>query len=174
MIYWVALGVLAALTLGTKALLASKFGTIIQAIRDDPERARFLGYNVAAYQVTVFTISGVIAALAGIVWVMIVQYVSPTSLEIFFSITMVIWAAVGGRLSLFGASFRRHLHQRDPELCGRRVPAAWFVILGTIFIVVVRFLPKGLAGLFEMIIGLIPYRGRAPVQPTLGARRAAD
>ena len=174
MIYWVALGVLAALTFGTKALLASKFGTIIQAIRDDPERARFLGYNVAFYQVTVFTISGLIAAIAGIVWVMIVQYVSPTSLEIFFSITMVIWAAVGGRLSLFGAIFGAIFINTIQSYVGDEFQAAWFVILGTIFIVVVRFLPKGIAGLFEMIVGLVPYRGRAPVQPTLGPRRASD
>lgn len=162
MIYWVTLGVLAALTLGTKALLESKFGTIIQAIRDDPERARFLGYNVAFYQVVAFTISGLIAALAGIVWVMIVQYVSPTSLEIFFSITMVIWAAVGGRLSLFGAIFGAIFINTIQSYVGDEFQAAWFVILGTIFIVVVRFLPKGLAGLFEMAVGLVPWRGGVP------------
>ncbi|MCY4407457.1 MAG: hypothetical protein OXC15_13900, partial [Rhodospirillaceae bacterium] len=132
------------------------------------------GYNVAFYQVTVFTISGLIAALAGIVWVMIVQYVSTTSLEIFFSITMVIWAAVGGRLSLFGAIFGAIFINTIQSYVGDEFQAAWFVILGTIFIVVVRFLPKGIAGLFEMIVGLIPYRGRAPVQPSLGPRRASD
>ena len=105
---------------------------------------------------------------------MIVQYVSPTSLEIFFSITMVIWAAVGGRLSLFGAIFGAIFINTIQSYVGDEFQAAWFVILGTIFIVVVRFLPKGIAGLFEMIIGLVPYRGRAPVQPTLGPRRASD
>ncbi len=160
MIYWITLGVLAFVTLATKAILQSKFGTIVQAIRDDAERVRFLGYNVALYQVVVFALSGLIAALAGIVWVMIVQYVSPTSLDIFFSITMVIWAAVGGRMSLFGAIFGAILINAAQSYVGDEFQATWLIILGTVFILVVRFLPKGLAGLFEMAIGVIPYRTR--------------
>ena len=162
MIYWVALGVLASLTLATKALLQSKFGTIIQAIRDDPERARFLGYNVAVYQVVVFALGGFIAAMAGLVWVMIVQYVSPTSLDIFFSITIVIWAAVGGRLSLFGAIFGAIFINAAQSYAGDEFQATWFIILGAVFIVVVRFLPKGLAGLFEYALGYVPYHSRVP------------
>lgn len=162
MIYWVALGVLASLTLATKALLQSKFGTIIQAIRDDPERARFLGYNVAVYQVVVFALGGFIAAMAGLVWVMIVQYVSPTSLDIFFSITIVIWAAVGGRMSLFGAIFGAIFINATQSYAGDEFQATWFIILGAVFIVVVRFLPKGLAGLFEYALGYLPYHSRVP------------
>ena len=148
-----AVGLLAVITLGTKALLQSKFGLIVQATRDDPERVRFLGYSVSLYQIVVYTISGVIAALAGIWWVMITQFVSPTALETQFSISMVIWAAVGGRRSLFGAiigaflvnglqsyagdQFLRYV-DADPGrdlYPGRPVP------------------PEGLAGLFETVIG---------------------
>jgi urea transport system permease protein len=157
LIYWVSLGVLCFLTLATKALLQSKFGTVIQAIRDDPERARFLGYNVAYYQTVLFTLGGVIAALAGIIWVMISQYVSPTALDIFFSITIVIWAAVGGRMSLFGAVFGAMFIKAAESYVGDEFQATWFIILGVVFIVVVRFLPKGIAGLFEFAVGIIPY-----------------
>ena len=151
-------GVLVVLTLGTKALLQTKFGTIVQAIRDDPERARFLGYNVAYYQIVLFTLSGLIAALAGMVWVMITQFVSPTSLDIFFSITMVIWAAVGGRMSLFGAIFGAMFINAAQSYVGDEFQATWFIILGAVFIVVVRFAPKGMAGIFEFAIGFVPYR----------------
>ena len=157
LIYWVSLGVLCFLTMATKALLQSKFGTVIQAIRDDPERARFLGYNVAYYQTVLFTLGGVIAALAGIIWVMISQYVSPTALDIFFSITIVIWAAVGGRMSLFGAVFGAMFIKAAESYVGDEFQATWFIILGVVFIVVVRFLPKGIAGLFEFAVGFIPY-----------------
>jgi len=157
-IYWVSLGMLCILTLTTKALLQTKFGTIVQAIRDDPERARLLGYNVAYYQTVVFTLGGLIAAFAGIIWVMITQFVSPTSLEIFFSITIVIWAAVGGRMSLFGAIIGGIFINAAQSYVGDEFQSTWLIILGTVFIMVVRFLPKGLAGLFEIAIGFIPYR----------------
>jgi urea transport system permease protein len=174
LIYWVSLGVLCVLTLATKALLQTKFGTIIQAIRDDPERARFLGYNVAYYQTVLFAMAGLIAALGGIVWVMISQYVSPTSLDIFFSITIVIWAAVGGRMSLFGAIFGAMFIKAAESYVGDEFQATWFIILGAVFIVVVRFLPKGLAGLFEFAIGFIPYWKKGSSRTSANAPSAGE
>ena len=102
------------------------------------------------------------------VWVIIVQYVSPTALEIFFSITIVIWAAVGGRMSLFGAIFGAIFINAAQSYVGDEFQATWFIILGTIFIVVVRFLPKGLAGLFEYGISFVPNPLPAPRQ-SIGA-----
>ncbi len=153
--YWLAVGLLAFTTLCTKALLQSKFGLIVQATRDDPERVRFLGYSVSLYQIVVYTISGVIAALAGIWWVMLTQFVSPTALETNFSIAMVIWAAVGGRRSLFGAIIGAFLVNGLQSYAGDTFLDTWMLILGAIFILVVRFLPMGLAGLFETVIGYV-------------------
>lgn len=158
MLYWVNFGLLAIMAMGAKLLLDSKFGTIVQASRDDPERVRFLGYSVSFYQTVLFTIAALIAAIAGMVWVMTVQYVSPTSLETPLSIYMVIWAAVGGRHSLFGAMIGAILLNALQSYAGDELLTTWLIILGGIFILVVRFLPRGLAGLFEQIIGLIPYR----------------
>lgn len=174
LIYWTSLGVLCFLTLSIKALLQTKFGTVIQAIRDDPERARFLGYNVAYYQTVLFALAGLIAAFAGVVWVMISQYVSPTELDIFFSISIVIWAAVGGRMSLFGAIFGAMFIKASESYMGDEFQATWFVILGVVFIVVVRFLPKGIAGLFEIAIGFIPYRVKGSSRSGVDTSSAGD
>ncbi len=159
--YWICVGVLATLTLATKALLHTKFGLIVQAIRDDAERARFLGYNVAYYQVVVFAISGFLAAWAGLCWVMIVQYVSPTSMEIAFSISMVVWAAVGGRASLLGAIIGAFMVNGIQSYLGDELQQVWMLILGAIFIGVVLFLPRGIAGLLELILSKVPF-GRGP------------
>ncbi len=170
--YWLAVGLLAVITLGTKALLQSKFGLIVQATRDDPERVRLLGYSVSLYQIVVYTISGIIAALAGIWWVMLTQFVSPTALETQFSISMVIWAAVGGRRSLFGAIIGAYLVNGLQSYAGDTFLDTWMLILGGIFIIVVRFLPMGLAGLFETTIGYVSTKLLLPKPKTyLSAER---
>lgn len=151
--YFVVVGLLAVLTLGMKLILSTKFGLIIQAIRDDSERVRFLGYNVAIYQVVIFAISGFIAAVAGIAWVMTVQYVSPTSLEVQFSIAMVVWAAVGGRMSLLGAVLGAFIVKGIESYVGDELRDYWMLVLGGLFMIVVRFLPTGLAGLYEVALG---------------------
>lgn len=150
--YLVCVGFLAGLTLLAKLLMQSRFGLVVQAIRDDSERARFLGYSIAAYQVMLFAISGFIAACAGLCWVMVVQYVSPTSMEIQLSIAMVVWAAVGGRLSLLGSIVGAFLVNGIQSYLGDELQQIWMLILGAIFIGVVLLLPKGLAGLLELCL----------------------
>lgn len=166
--YWIVLAFLVVLTLGMKLLLGTKFGLIVQAIRDDPERARFLGYSVAGYQVTIFTISGFIAAIAGVLWVMIVQYVSPTSLEVQFSVSMVIWAAVGGRMSLLGAIIGAFFVNGIQSYLGDELLYGFLLVLGGLFIVIVRFLPNGLAGLLEIVLSRTARRA-----PTEGGESSA-
>jgi urea transport system permease protein len=158
--YWIVLGFLAAITVALKLLLQSKFGLIVLAIRDDPERARFLGYSVAGYQITVFTLSGAVAATGGILWVMLVQYVSPTSLEVGFSVSMVIWAAVGGRLSLLGAVIGAFFVNGLQSFLGDELLYFFLLVLGGLFILIVRFLPNGLSGLLELALGRAPIRTR--------------
>jgi urea transport system permease protein len=150
--YWIVLAVLTIVTLVLKLLIQSKFGLIVQAVREDPERARFLGYSVSGYQLTVFTLSGFVAALAGVLWVMIVQYVSPTSLEVTFSVSMVIWAAVGGRMSLLGAIIGAFFVNGMQSYLGDELLYGFLLVLGGVFILIVRFLPSGLAGLLELVL----------------------
>lgn len=160
--YWIVLAFLAALTFGVKLLLQTKFGLVIQAIRDDPERARFLGYSVSFYQVVVFTLSGLIAAVAGILWVMLVQYVSPTLLEVAFSISMVIWVAVGGRLSPLGAIIGAFFVNGVQSFLGDQLLYVFLLVIGGLFILIVRFLPNGLSSLLEMLLGKLAERRTPP------------
>lgn len=172
MAYWICVAFLAALTLVTKLLMQSKFGMVVQAIRDDAERARFLGYNVAYYQVIVFTMSGFIAACAGLCWVMVVQYVSPTSLELTLSVSAVIWAAVGGRMSLMGAIIGAFLVNGAQSYLGDELLDVWMIILGAMFIGVVLVLPRGLIGIVESVMGMIGGGPAAPKMPA-GTKEAA-
>jgi urea transport system permease protein len=162
--YWIVLAFLAALTFAVKLLLQTKFGLIVQAIRDDPERARFLGYSVSFYQVVVFSLSGLIAAIAGVLWVMMVQFVSPTLLEVAFSVSMVIWAAVGGRLSPLGAIFGAFFVNGVQSFLGDELLYLFLLVLGGLFILIVRFLPNGLSGLLEMLLGKLA-EARTPPRP---------
>lgn len=158
--YWICVGFLAGLTMLAKLLMQSRFGTVVQAIRDDPERARFLGYNVALYQTVLFSISGFIAAMAGICWVLVVQYVSPTALELSLSLSAVVWAAVGGRLSLLGGIIGAFLVNSAQSYLGDELQDIWMIFLGTLFIVIVLLLPTGIIGLAESILGRLT--GRSP------------
>ena len=165
--YWICIAFLAALTIATKFLMQSKFGMIVQAIRDDAERARFLGYNVALYQVVVFTMSGFIAACGGLCWVMVVQYVSPTALELSLSVSAVIWAAVGGRMSLLGAIIGAFLINGIQSYLGDELQQVWMIALGCVFIAVVIFLPRGLVGFVERV--LEGFQTRQKTQPTIAS-----
>jgi urea transport system permease protein len=145
----------------SKALLSGKFGLVTHAIRTDAERTRFLGYNVFLYQTLLFGIAGLIASIAGCLFVMLVQYVSPAQLDVSFSVGMVIWAGVGGRASLLWAMLGALLINAGQTVVGDTLLNTWLLCLGIFFILVVRFLPSGLASIAEWLIGLFG-RQRAP------------
>lgn len=159
--YWVVFTLLLVTTVAAKLVTQSSFGLIVQAVRGDAERVRFLGYNVAAYETVIYTLSGFIAAIAGCLWVMLLQYVSPAQLDVTFSVSMVIWAAIGGRMSLLGAIMGALTIQGAQSYLGDTFLATWLLILGAFFILVVRFAPKGLAGILESLLGLLARKGPA-------------
>ncbi|AUJ66004.1 urea ABC transporter permease subunit UrtC (plasmid) [Aestuarium zhoushanense] len=144
--------------LAARWLVATRAGLILQATRDDPTRARYLGFNVAAYQVFFFTVSAAIAGLAGMLYVIAAEFATPTFLDLSFSITMVVWAAVGGRNSLLGACIGAILISTvsatasESELLGE----AWRAGLGLVFILSVLFMPGGLAGLAQQAVSRLP------------------
>ena len=131
-----------------RLLISTKSGLILQATRDDPNRARYLGYDVASFQVFYFVISAAVAGLAGMLYVIAAEFASPTFLDITFSISMVVWAAVGGRNSLLGAAIGAILINTIEATVSETelFKEAWKLIIGLIFIVVVLLLPRGLAG----------------------------
>ena len=159
--YWTVFFALLIATAIAKLITQSSFGLVTQAIRDDAERVRFLGYSVSGYETMIYAISGLIAAVAGCLWVMLVQYVSPAQLDVSLSISMVIWAAIGGRLSLIGSILGAFVIQGGQSYLGDAFLSTWQLILGGFFIVVVRFLPNGLASLLEAALGLLAAKPKA-------------
>lgn len=170
--YWIVFVMLCGSTVVAKLLTQSSFGLVTQAIRDDAERVRFLGYSVSGYETMIYTISGLIAALAGCCWVILVQYVSPAQLDVGFSLSMVIWAAIGGRNSLLGATIGAFVIQGSQSYLGDALLSTWLLVLGGFFIVVVRFLPNGLASLLEAGLGLFSARNSSAMDAN-GAAEAA-
>ncbi|WP_429127966.1 urea ABC transporter permease subunit UrtC [Ensifer sp. 4252] len=167
---------------GSRLLTETRAGLILQAIRDDQNRARYLGFDVPVYQVFFFCVSAGIAAIAGMLFVVVTEFASPTFLDLSFSITMVVWAALGGRSSLLGACIGAILINVIEAGVSETdaLVEAWKAIIGLIFILVVLFLPRGLAGLGKDIADRLTRRdnknGAANVnagqEPTLIRRNA--
>ena len=144
--YMVAGCLLVVLTLGL-LFLRSKAGLVLRAIRADPERTRFFGYDVSTYEVVAFATSAGIAGIAGMLYAMILGFASPTYMGLSLSLAFVIWAAVGGRESIVAATLGGiGVNMAEGRLSDLFFDQ-WTLILGVIFIVVVLFLPRGLFGL---------------------------
>ena len=143
--------------LATRWLVSTRAGLILQSTRDDPNRSRYLGYDVAAYQVFFFTVSAGIAGFAGMLYVISAEFASPSFLDITFSISMVVWAAVGGRSSLIGAAIGAILINTIEATASETemFQEAWKLIIGVIFVLVVLYMPRGLAGLAKDAAGLL-------------------
>lgn len=141
----IALGVV---LIGARLLVETRAGLILQAIRDDHNRARYLGFNVPVYQTFFFAVSAGIAGLAGMLYVIVAEFASPTFMDLAFSISMVVWAAVGGRSSILGACIGAILINTIEATVSETEAfvEAWKAIIGFIFVMVVLFLPRGLSG----------------------------
>ena len=164
--YYLIAGSLVVVLLAARWLVATRAGLILQSTRDDANRARYLGYNVAAYQVFFFTVSAAIAGFAGMLYVLAAEFASPTFMDLAFSISMVVWAAVGGRSSLLGACIGAILINTVEATVSESemLKEAWKAIIGLLFVLVVLFLPRGLAGLAQDIVGF--FEGRRGEEET--------
>ena len=148
-LYFVTVGVLLASVLAGRSLLASRAGKILVAIRDREDRVRFSGYNPATFKAFVFAVAALLASLGGALFALQEGLASPSLVGIVPSIEMVIYAAVGGRLSLIGTVYGALLVFSAKTFFSENFPEIWLYLLGTLFILVVMFLPTGLAGLVE-------------------------
>ncbi|UIK08196.1 urea ABC transporter permease subunit UrtC [Neorhizobium galegae] len=140
--------------IGARLIVETRAGMILQAIRDDQVRARYLGFDVSLYQVFFFVISAGIAGVAGMLYVVVAEFASPTFMDLSFSVTMVVWAAVGGRSSLLGACIGAILiNMIEAEVSETEaLVEAWKAIIGLIFVLVVLFMPRGLGGLAHDVL----------------------
>lgn len=150
----VALAVLSGLVLiglfvMSRAIVASKFGRVLQAIRDAESRVMFSGYDPVAYKLAIWTLSAVMCAVAGALYVPQVGIINPGEMSPAASIEMAIWAAVGGRGTLIGPIVGAFFVNGAKSYFTAAFPEFWLYFLGALFIAVTLFLPNGLIGLLK-------------------------
>jgi urea transport system permease protein len=143
-----------------RGILATKLGKLLLAMRDREDRVRFSGYDVSNFKIFVFVASAMISAIGGAMFTLQVGFMSPSFVGIVPSIEMVIFAAVGGRMSLIGAVYGALLVNFGKSYFSESFPTLWLVFMGALFIGVVMGFPNGLAGLYTTY-----------VKPKLMARR---
>jgi urea transport system permease protein len=149
LLYFVNAGLLLACILIGRLILTSKLGRLLMAMRDKEERVRFSGYDVASFKVFVYCIAAMFSAIGGAMFTLQVGFMSPSFVGIVPSIEMVIYAAVGGRMSLLGAVYGTLLVNFGKTYFSESFPELWLFLMGGLFIAVVLYFPNGLAGLVE-------------------------
>lgn len=127
----------------------SKAGTLLLAMRDKEDRVRFSGYDVAMFKVFAFCLAALLAAVGGAMFTLQVGFMSPSFVGIVPSIEMVIYAAMGGRMSLVGAVYGAILVNLGKSWFSESFPNLWLYLMAAMFIGVVMAFPNGLAGLYE-------------------------
>ena len=132
-------------------ITTSRFGRMLVALRDNEARVRFLGYNPVMLKTLIFVVSAIFAALAGILFVPQVGIISPSSMGVVPSIEMVIWVAIGGRGTLFGAVVGALVVSYARSFFSEAYPDIWQYFLGLLFVVSVLFFKSGIVG--TLLIG---------------------
>ena len=150
----------------THFIRKSKLGRILIAMRDQEDRVRFSGYDVANFKIFVFCAGAAFASIGGAMFTLQVGFMSPSFVGIVPSIEMVIFCAVGGRLSIFGAVYGALLVNWAKTSFSESFPELWLLGLGGLFIAVVLVFPNGLAGIYDQYVApylrkLIPQRAAA-------------
>jgi urea transport system permease protein len=127
-------------------LTSGRLGRLLVAIRDDEPRVRFSGYDPTGYKVFVFAVSAALAGIAGALYTVQSGIITPKSMDIAFSIEMVIWVAVGGRATLVGAVIGTLIVNFAKTLLSEKYPEYWLFFQGALFLLVVTVLPDGILG----------------------------
>jgi urea transport system permease protein len=132
-------------------LVSSKFGRVLTAIRDAESRVMFSGYDPLWFKLAIWTLSAVIAGVAGALYVPQVGIINPSEMSPAMSIEIAIWVAVGGRGTLIGAILGAFLVNGAKSWFTMAFPEYWLFFLGAIFIAVTLFLPHGVVGAYRQI-----------------------
>jgi urea transport system permease protein len=159
---------LSALYLMTRWLTRSRFGKVLIAVRDTESRTRFLGYRPEHYKLVVWSLSAVMAAIGGALYVPQVGIINPGEFAPQNSIEAVIWVAVGGRGTLHGAILGAVLVNLAKTVFTGQLPELWLFALGGLFIAVTLFLPRGIIGLVR------PPKATEPPVPTVSEETGAE
>lgn len=141
-----ATALIVALVVG-RQLVHSRFGRLLVAVRDGEDRVRFLGYDPAVVKTIAFAVAAGMAGLAGALAAPIIGIVAPNQFAVLPSILMVVWVAVGGRGSLYGAAFGALLVNWGRVTFSESRPDDWQYFQGLLFVIVIVFAPGGIAGI---------------------------
>jgi len=148
-LYYVCVALLIGSILLCRWIQLSKLGTLLLAMRDKEDRVRFSGYDVANFKVFTFCLAAALSGIGGAMFALQVGFMSPSFVGIVPSIEMVIYAAVGGRMSLVGAVYGALLVNAGKTLFSENFPDLWLFLMAALFIGVTMAFPMGLAGLWE-------------------------
>lgn len=148
--FFLALGYLAC-----RYIVASRAGRVVVAVRDAESRARFIGYRVESYKLWIFTFSAVLAGIAGALYVPQVGIINPGEFSPLNSIELVVWVAIGGRGTLYGAVVGALIVNYGKTYFTGAWPEAWLYALGGLFVFVTLFLPRGLVGVVDQVMAKI-------------------
>lgn len=151
----------------------SKLGTLLLAMRDKEDRVRFSGYDVANFRVFAFCLAAALSGIGGAMFTLQVGFMSPSFVGIVPSIEMVIFAAVGGRMSLVGAVYGTLLVNAGKTLFSETFPDAWLFLMAALFIGVTMAFPMGLAGVWESKVKPLWQRRATPTTSSSSTSSAA-
>lgn len=135
--------------LSCRAIVASRLGRVAMAIRDSETRVRFIGYRVDKIKLAIFTFSAVLAGIAGALYVPQVGIINPGEFSPLNSIELVIWVAVGGRGTLYGAALGALVVNYAKTYLTGALPEVWIFALGALFVLVTLYLPRGIVGILQ-------------------------
>ena len=158
--------------LACRAIVSTRFGRTLTAIRDAELRVRFCGYNTTQYKLFVWTFSAMLCGLAGALYVPQVGIINPSEMQPSSSIEMAIWVAVGGRATLVGGVLGAWLVNGAKSWLTQAFPSAWLFFLGGLFILVTLAVPQGLVGLRAALTKGLRRLRRAPAAPPKAAEPA--
>src|SRR3990167_8677386 len=148
-LYFVNVGMLFLCLFAAQYVRKSKLGRLLVAMREREDRVRFSGYDVSNFKIFVFCLGAAFSAIGGAMFTLQVGFMSPSFVGIVPSIEMVIFCAVGGRLSLLGAVYGTLLVNWAKTSFSESFPELWLLAMGGLFIAVVLAFPNGLAGLYQ-------------------------
>ncbi len=134
-------------------IVRSRLGKILIAIRDREDRVRFSGYDTAMFKAFAFTVGAIFASLGGAMYSLQVGLITPTLVGAVASIEMIIYVAVGGRMSVVGAVYGALLVGYAKSMFSENFPTLWLFFFGGLFVLVVMFMPNGLAGFIDSLFG---------------------
>ncbi len=173
-LYYLCVALLVASILLCRWIQTGKAGTLLLAMRDKEDRVRFSGYDVANFRIFTFCLAAALSGIGGALFSLQVGFMSPSFVGIVPSIEMVIYAAVGGRMSLVGAVYGALIVNAGKTFFSESFPELWLFMMAALFIGVTMAFPMGLAGLWESHV--VPWwkrRGAARAAATPAAAAAA-